>query len=123
MQTTRHRRSTAARLGQISARGLIMLGLAGLFAVAPAALAATPPDAPTGIAASAGNASATVTWSPPIDNGGPAVTSYIVIAAGSGSLPPPVEVTATTAQIDGLANGTTYTFTVLARNVDGDSPE
>ncbi len=76
----------------------------------------TAPDPPTGVSAVAGNANATISFTPPVDDGGSAITSYTVTsspggitASGSGS---PITVT-------GLANGTSYTFTVTATNAIG----
>jgi YVTN family beta-propeller protein len=74
------------------------------------------PEAPTGVSAVAGVASATVSFSPPPYDGGSPVTSYTVtssiggfVAGGSSS---PIT-------ISGLAHGQTYTFTVTATNVSG----
>ena len=76
------------------------------------------PDPPTAAFATAGFASAVVTFSPPANNGGATITSYTVTsspggftASGAGS---PLTVT-------GLTNGTTYTFTVTATNSVGTS--
>ena len=44
-------------------------------AVTPLAVA---PGAPTGVSAAAGNASAVVSWTAPVNNGGSAITSYTV---------------------------------------------
>jgi Domain of unknown function (DUF1929)/Fibronectin type III domain/Galactose oxidase, central domain len=85
----------------------------------------TAPSAPTGVTASAGNASATVSWTAP-SNGGSPLTSYTVTpyvgttaqTATTVSGSPP----ATSATISGLVNGTTYTFTVTATNAIGVSP-
>src|SRR5664280_2654185 len=73
--------------------------------------------APTNVVAAAGNAQATVTFTAP--GGGAVVTGYTVTstpgnitANGSAS---PITVT-------GLTNGTAYTFTVIATNVNGNSP-
>jgi hypothetical protein len=85
----------------------------------------TAPSAPTGVSASAGNASATVSWAAP-SNGGSPITSYTVTpyigttaqAATTVSGSPP----ATSATVTGLVNGTSYTFTVAATNTIGISP-
>ena len=81
----------------------------------------TVPGAPTGVAAAPANASAVVTWSAPADNGGAAITSYVVTTHGSGPIPGPVTALApaTGAAIGGLTNGVSYTFTVAAVNVAG----
>ena len=85
----------------------------------------TSPGAPTGVVATAGNASATVNWTAPSDGGSP-ITSYTVtpfvgttaqtatVVAGS---PPP-----TNATVVGLTNETSYTFTVKATNAVGTGP-
>ncbi|MED4954508.1 S-layer homology domain-containing protein, partial [Paenibacillus macerans] len=81
---------------------------------------ATVPAAPTNVVATAGNGSATVTFTAPDDNGGSAITGYEVfdsngnkVATGSAD--------ATSITITGLTNGTTYTFTVKAKNATGSS--
>jgi hypothetical protein len=84
--------------------------------VVPAAV----PGAPTGVSASAGNASATVTWTAPTSNGGSAITGYTVLANDGTSVT--VNGTATSATLNGLTNGTSYTFTVTATNSVGNGP-
>ncbi|MEV4372960.1 fibronectin type III domain-containing protein, partial [Nonomuraea sp. NPDC049637] len=80
---------------------------------------ASVPSAPAGVSASAGDASATVSWQRPADGGAP-ITGYTVTAAPGGR-------TATVsgdllkATVTGLANGTAYTFTVTAANAVGSS--
>jgi predicted RNA-binding protein with TRAM domain len=87
-----------------------------------AVVPSTVPGSPTIGTATAGNASASVTFTPPANTGGSTITAYTVIAAdsttpanggqsanGSGS---PIT-------ISGLTNGDSYTFTVKAVNVNG----
>lgn len=80
--------------------------------------APTVPDAPTIGTASPGNGQCSVTFTPPGNDGGAAITGYTVTSTpgsftgtGSGS---PITVT-------GLSNGTGYTFTVYATNSEGNS--
>jgi hypothetical protein len=84
---------------------------------------ATVPDAPTVGAVTAGNASATVTWTGPAANGGSAVTGYRVDAyAGTATTPArtvTAGATASSVVVDLLTNGTSYTFTVTATNAVG----
>ena len=95
--------------------------VAGDGAASAPSAAVTPrtvPAPPTAVSATPGDTQATVSFSPPVSNGGAAVTSYTVtsspgakIATGSGG---PLVVT-------GLTNGVSYTFTVTAHNLVGDS--
>jgi hypothetical protein len=79
---------------------------------------ASPPDAPTIGTATGGNASASVTFSAPANNGGSAITGFTVTSSPSG-------ITGTGASspitVSGLSNGTAYTFTVTATNASGTS--
>ena len=84
------------------------------------------PGAPTGVTATAGNGSATVSWTAPSSNGGSAITSYTVTPFIGSTAQTPVTVSgsppATSATVSGLTNGTSYTFTVSASNANGAGP-
>ena len=76
------------------------------------------PDAPIIGTATAGNGEAVITFTPPLNNGGSAITSYTVTSSsggftGTGGSSPII--------VTGLTNGTTYTFTVTATNAAGTS--
>jgi hypothetical protein len=88
-------------------------GVDVLFDPAPA------PGRPTGVSATAGQAAATVSWTPPTD-GGP-VTSYRITPyiGSTAQTPTTVPAPASSAQIGGLTGGTTYTFKVEASNPNG----
>ncbi|MBV7272875.1 cell wall-binding repeat-containing protein [Clostridium sp. PL3] len=83
----------------------------------------TAPDAPTSAAATAGDTTATVTWTAPVNNGGSPITDYLVEVYNGASLVNTVDTNSTTtsAAITGLTNGTAYTFDVKAVNIIGNS--
>jgi hypothetical protein len=82
-----------------------------------------PPGAPTGVTATAGQASATVSWTAPA-SGSP--TSYTVTPRIGGVAQTAKTITgsppATSTTVTGLTPGTAYTFTVTAGNAGGDGP-
>lgn len=78
---------------------------------------AVAPSPPTRVSAVAGDTSATVSWSPPSDDGGSPVTAYTVYADSWQVC----RTTALTCNATGLTNGTPYTFTVSATNSVGTS--
>ncbi len=84
----------------------------------------TAPSAPSSVAATAGNGSATVSWTAP-DNGGSLITSYTVTPYVGSTAGTPVTVAnqspSASTTITGLTSGTTYTFTVSATNSVGTS--
>ena len=75
------------------------------------------PEPPSGVGASAGNASAVVAWSAPSDDGGATITGYVVTASPGGAMC--TTTGALSCTVNGLVNGTTYTFTVTATNIVG----
>ncbi|WP_459645790.1 fibronectin type III domain-containing protein [Kineococcus sp. NUM-3379] len=91
-----------------------------------AVLPATVPGAPVLGSVAAGNATASVTWNAPADNGGSAVTAYTVRVFTAGSSTPLLTVdaaaTARSLTVGGLANGTGHTLDVTARNSAGTGP-
>ena len=94
------------------------------LAVTPTAVV-TVPGAPTIGTATAGALSATVNWTPPVSDGGSAITGYTVrvvdaLGVQVGALQPAAAGT-TSLVVTGLLNGTTYRFRVQAVNVAGSS--
>ncbi|QJR16695.1 beta strand repeat-containing protein [Usitatibacter palustris] len=83
------------------------------------ALVAALPGAPTIGVASAGNAQAGVTFTPPVLNGGATITSYTVTSSPGGIT---ASGPASPIAVTGLTNGTAYTFTVTATNSVGTGP-
>jgi uncharacterized repeat protein (TIGR02543 family) len=79
-------------------------------------VAITQPDSATAVRAVAiDEVSALITWQPPAINGGAAITEYVATSNAGQSC-----TTATTScTITGLTAGTSYTFTVVARNIIG----
>jgi hypothetical protein len=75
------------------------------------------------VTASAGNASATVTWIAPSSTGGTAITHYIITPYKNTVAQTPTTVgNVLTTNITGLTNGSNYTFTVAAENSAGVGP-
>ena len=81
---------------------------------------ATRPGAPTAVSGKPGDRQATVSWKAPAATGGLSITGYTITAKPGGRTASTSG--ATTATIAGLTNGTSYTFTVVAKNSVGTSP-
>lgn len=83
-------------------------------------------SAPTGVSAVAGDASATVRWTPPADNGGSAINNYVIRVFQGGThqaalLQETGDGTVTEWLVTGLTNGLAYQFSVQAENSTGAS--
>jgi YVTN family beta-propeller protein len=92
----------------------------GAMAAYTLLVSCTLPGSPTVVIASAGNAQASVTFTPPQSNGGAPITAYTVTSSpgnvtGTGTESPII--------VAGLTNGITYSFTVTATNAAGIGPE
>jgi hypothetical protein len=78
------------------------------------------PGAPTNVTATAGNQSATLSWTAPSSSGGSAITQYTMTASDGCTIQGSMTVSgappATSATFANLTNGTAYTFTVAAMN-------
>ncbi|MGO9180446.1 MAG: Ig-like domain repeat protein [Candidatus Limnocylindrales bacterium] len=84
----------------------------------------TVPGAPTGLAATAGNAQVSLSWTAPSSNGGAAITGFVVTpyVGTTVQTTQTFTSTATTEIATGLTNGTIYTFKVAAINAVGTGP-
>ena len=80
----------------------------------------TRPSAPTNVTATPNNTTASITWTPPINNSGSIITGY-TITSNPGGKKVTVSASTTSTIIAGLTNGTSYTFTVAATNAVGNS--
>jgi Fibronectin type III domain len=74
------------------------------------------PAAPSEVSATAGNASATVSWTAPSSSGSP-ITGYTVIWSGGSQ-----SCNGSPCLVTALTSGTAYTFTVTATNAAGTGP-
>jgi alpha-tubulin suppressor-like RCC1 family protein len=83
--------------------------------------AVTPPGPPTAVTATPGDATATVSWTPPSSFGSGTLTGYTATATAGGQSFTCSTTGATTCVITGLTNNTTYTVTVVTHTTAADS--
>jgi hypothetical protein len=81
----------------------------------------TIPGEPESISGTAAPTSAIINWSPPLSDGGSAITGYKVICIPDNKKPNLAGPNDTSMTITDLKNATAYTFTVLAINAIGNS--
>lgn len=89
--------------------------------VTPTAPGAGPPSSVLGVTGIPGVNSVTVSWSPPISNGGSPITGYKVICVPDNKKPNLAGPDDRSLVIRGLKNGTPVVFTVVAINAYGQS--
>ena len=95
-------------------------GAAATANVTPSVTPATVPGAPTITTVVGADAQVTVTWTAPADDGGATISSYTATAVEDATKHC---TTATlSCAVTGLANGTAYTFRVVATNSAGPGP-
>jgi phosphatidylethanolamine-binding protein (PEBP) family uncharacterized protein len=87
---------------------------------ATASSAHTVPGTPTGLVATAGNASASIAFSAPTSNGGTAITGYMASCSAAG-VTQTGTATSSPVLVSGLTNGTVYSCSLMASNAVGSS--
>ncbi len=95
----------------------------GTGAASDASAPVTPrgfPGAATGVSATPSDGTALVAWTAPASDGGSPIAYYIVTGSPSGQLC--ITGASLSCTVTGLANGTPYTFTVIAINAAGMGP-
>jgi alpha-tubulin suppressor-like RCC1 family protein len=80
------------------------------------------PGPPTGVSATPGNTTATISWTAPASLGTGTLTGYTATATAASTSFTCTTTGAVTCVITGLTNGTTYSVTVVTLTTDGNSP-
>ena len=96
------------------------IGTSAQSSASSVAIPAGVPSAPANVAAVTSGSNMTVTFDAPADNGGSAITSYVITSSPSGATCT-VGANATTYTCTGLTAGTNYTYSVKAVNSKGES--
>lgn len=95
---------------------LNVVGAGPASSPSPVARPLAGPGKPRAVKAKGARGSATITWLPPMSTGGLKVTRYVVKSSPGGG---GCKTTRLTCRITGLADGTTYVFSVWAYNSKG----
>ncbi|MHB1208903.1 MAG: fibronectin type III domain-containing protein [Acidimicrobiales bacterium] len=107
------------RRSTVIAAVLVVLALVGGVLFYTLRTTASVPSAPQSVHAVAGDGSAKLRWSPPHSDGGASIISYTATSQpGAKSC----TTTATSCTVKDLTNGTSYTFSVVAKNAAGEGP-
>jgi hypothetical protein len=108
----------------VNGNGQVGNGTTGTPVLAAAKVVGLPtlPGPPTGVTATSGDKSATISWTPPASLGSGTLTGYTATATLAGNPVGSCTTTgATTCVITGLTNGTTYSVTVITSTTVGNS--
>jgi hypothetical protein len=97
------------------------VGTSDASAVSTSVTPATVPDAPTDVAAIAGNTQAIVSFTAPSNDGGSLITSYTATSENGGFTRTVSQEGSGAITVTGLTNGIAYSFTVTATNALGTS--
>ena len=108
---------------RVRARNAVSAGSWSTAVPATPVAAATVPDAPTGLGATAGNQKVDLIWTAPMNTGGATITDYRIAYKKSTALTwtayPDVVSANPAGTVSGLTNGTSYDFRVRAINAVG----
>src|SRR5437899_2191863 len=92
-------------------------------AAATPVAAASPPGAPTGLVASAGNGTVGLSWTPPASDGGSPIVGYQIYRGTSSGAESLLDASDVSTYTDNaVANGTTYWYQVTAVTSAGEGP-
>ncbi|MHB8378986.1 MAG: fibronectin type III domain-containing protein [Acidimicrobiales bacterium] len=105
--------------GLLTSTALVALTIAVFLPATVAGASTSRPTAPRSVRASAESDAARVSWSAPASSGSSPVRSYVVTARPSRRW---CATPSRSCVVRGLSAGSTYTFTVVAKNASGASP-